>query len=121
MKNNAILDKTDILNLTLICSNQPLPIVQYLKENPNGATVKKNNVFLANSEFQDINSQCESLLKLQKINLIEITYDTWYNEMSVYSDFIKYETAHPKFKEYFRKRGQVCATKSGKNYLSKLK
>jgi len=120
MENNNILNtlnKTDISNLTLICSKPPLPIVQYLLERPKGAEIKTTNVFLSNHEFQDIDSQCESLARLLELDLIKITYNEWYTDMNIYSAFIDYENEHPEFKELFRKRGLIFSTDKAKNLI----
>ena len=120
MEINKNLNKIDISNLTLICSNPPLPIVQYLVEKPEGAEINKTNIFLANDEFQDIDSQCESLAKLQELGLIKISYNDWYVDMNIYSAFIDYENEHPEFKELFRKRGLIFSTDTAKNLINNI-
>lgn len=123
MENNNILNvltQTDISNLNLICSKSPLPIVQYLLENPKDAEIKKTNVFLANHNVQDIDSQCKSLSKLHELDLIKITYNDWYEDIKIYSDFSDYENNNPEFKEYFRKRGLVFPTDVAQNLIKNI-
>ncbi|MCH3965734.1 MAG: hypothetical protein LKE46_16080 [Clostridium sp.] len=87
------LNKSDTSNLILIYKKTNLPIVQYLLGNPKGATLKKQNVFLANRKFQNIDSQCKSLLKLQQLKLTTIFYNNWYTDMTKYSNCINYENS----------------------------
>lgn len=67
-----------------------MPIVEYISKTKVGYTVLSSYVFLGNPQQQDIPQQAQSISALERLGLVNVSFETYYTNNNYYTPFFEH-------------------------------
>lgn len=82
------LSPLDAQNLTLFRLDSQLPIINLINKASDNFKVVFTNFFISNPDCQDFNLQSVSISSLNRLGLVDVTYETYFSEETPYKPFL---------------------------------
>ncbi len=83
------LSPLDAQNLALFRTKSQLPIIKLINKASDNFTVVFTNFFISNPDCQDFNLQSVSISSLNRLGLVDVTYETYFSEETPYKPFLE--------------------------------